>query len=1403
MSRYLILLLIILNNPAFICAQFKEIRFEHLTQEDGLSGNSVRCIMQDSKGFMWIGTSNGLNKFDGNRFIKYQYDPDDPYSISNNWIIALYEDKSGNIWIGTAGGGLNKFDPKIERFSRFLHKEDNPNSISSNHVGQNAIFKDHHGHLWIGTNNGLTQMISLKTGQNEVKYEFINYKHDSNGSDNIHRNGIWTLYEDKKNDIWIGARDGSISKVDQNNKKLINIISSDDINNFLNIENDKFDPGPVRFIFHDPSDPDNIMIIGSSKNIYKYDLKENRFVEYDKVLRYICIKYSIENIWSYYLSQDSLLWVGTQKCLLLMNRQNQSTHFYQNDLNNPYSINSNVIRSIYEDGQGTLWFGTYEGVCKYDQRKQNFIYYGIILDNIKCTINSIFEDLSGNGKILWFGTRSQGLLKYDKLTKEITQFQRNIKDPITAIHQDANNLNILWISTSESGIYKFDIQKEKFIGQYFPSDGIYPKVDVHNFAASNLVRSMIAADEGCMWIATQYGLYHFNPITEVFTPYLNEPGNANSLSENKLFMIYRSLYNGRSILWIGSNGNGLSKFDPQSNSFTHYYHNPNDSTSLDDNHINSIYEDKSGTLWIGTLRGLNKFNRETRTFTHIMDNNKKLSTEIKNIFDDDNGYLWINTNSGLYKFNPETESIRVFDTKGGPPINNLSRFSYHKNKDGQRYFGGPGGLIEFNPDNFVENSHIPPIVFTDFQIFNKHVKPGKDSPLSKSIVYSDTVTLSYTQSLFSLEFAALDFTNPGKNLYAYKMEGVDPDWVHTNASRRFASYSRLDPGEYTFRVKSSNNDGKWNEESKSLTIIITPPWWRTMWAYAGYFLTLCVLFYFLRVYDLKRQRLKQELDIRHERAKKLQEIDHMKSRFFANISHEFRTPLTLILGPLEQFLSGKFKGDPQPQYSIMQRNARRLLRLINQLLDLSKVESGKMNLQLKEENIVELVKGYVNAFESLAKRKNITLTFNSEHEYIPLLVDRDKIEKILYNILSNAFKFTKEEGNIKITINAGNGREESGFVEISISDTGIGIHPDHLDKIFNRFYQIDETHKYDHTGSGIGMALARELVELHHGKIEINSVLNKGTTFTINLPLAKAHFNENNVSDISFDDQPPKDTSESASSTVGYDMQESVNLDSNLFPNVEEIPIVLVVEDNSDMQAYIRTNLNDEHRVEIANDGKEGFEKAIKIIPDIIISDVMMPRMDGIELCSKLKKDMRTSHIPVILLTAKAEIQDRIEGLETGADDYLTKPFDQTELNIRIKNLLDQRKRIYDYFGRKIGIDLGEYKIASADEEFIHRIIALIEKQLSDPDLHNQNIAQEIGLSPRQLRRKLQALIGLSPVDFIRTIRLKKARQLLIDKFGNIAQVAYEVGFNNPSYFSECFRKQFGISPSDFLRSNS
>jgi signal transduction histidine kinase/DNA-binding response OmpR family regulator len=738
------------------------------------------------------------------------------------------------------------------------------------------------------------------------------------------------------------------------------------------------------------------------------------------------------------------------------------------------------------------------------------------------------------------------------------------------------------------------------------------------------------------------------------------------------------------------------------------------------------------------------------------------------------------------------------------------------------YFGGPNGFVRFNPKDIKDNAFIPPIVITAFKKFNK------DAKLDTVITEKKLIELGYDENNISFEFAALNFSSPQKNQYAYKLEGLDKDWVYSG-TRRFAAYPNLDPGEYVFRVKGSNNDGVWNEEGISIAIIIYPPWWKTWWAYSAYALLFIFALFGIRRYELNRLHFKNQVKLDKVVLKEKEETDKMKSRFFANISHEFRTPLTLILGPAEK-ISSDTSDDIKKDANIIKRNSRRLLQLINQLLDLSKLESGRLKLEASKGNIVSFVKGVALSFESLAESKDISLKLLPEKEFIEMYFDKEKMMQILTNILSNAFKFTPEEGKIEVKVNLptpksppeegtikgvlspptegrGVGQKKvnwDNYVSISIRDTGIGIPQEEIPKLFDRFYQVDSSHTREYEGTGIGLALTKELVELHHGTINVESVKNEWTEFTLEFPLGREHLKDEEIIEDKTEVIPgearnlivSEQNKNQVESILGDSTSKTPQNDDEV--NTEKT-IILVVEDNYDMRQYIRESLDGNYLIEEAVNGDQGVRKAEKIIPDLIVSDLMMPKMDGNELVKRLKNDEKTSHIPIILLTAKAGQENKLEGLETGADDYLTKPFDIKELQVRIKNLITIRKKLQEKFS-KINFQLPfvkEHKFSGIDEKFMIKVGEVIEKHISEEDFSIEDFGSEVGMSRMQLHRKLKALTGKSASRYIRSIKLEKGKRMIEAKEGNISEIAYSLGFGSPTYFTRCFKEEFGYTPSE------
>jgi len=773
------------------------------------------------------------------------------------------------------------------------------------------------------------------------------------------------------------------------------------------------------------------------------------------------------------------------------------------------------------------------------------------------------------------------------------------------------------------------------------------------------------------------------------------------------------------------------------------------------------------------------------------------------------------TESGLIRFNShpgnQNGDKNILYTKF-LPHNEIFPYEIYRQSDGKIFVGaamGSGkGYFCFYPTNIIENINIPPIVVTDFKIHNESLFPDTNIALKKHLY------LKHNQNFFTIETAVLDYLDPPRNQYAYYLEGFENDWIY-KGNNRIANYTNVPPGEYIFHVKGSNT-GYWNETGAALRITIVPPPWKTWWAYLLYTIgILLILFIIIRFY-LKRLALLHKLEMEKVEKTKIKELDSMKSRFFANISHEFRTPLTLILGPLEKVMENA-SGSAKKNLAIMQRNALHLQKLINELLNLSKIESGQMKIRAEKIDLVKAVTGYAHSFESLARQRKINLVIGNGEKGILVYADREKLEKILFNLLSNAFKFTPAGGKIVVSVGSGQSAAGSnwgnnnidntadhpgGYVEIKVSDTGKGINRDTLSHIFERFYQAEDKAPYGQPGTGIGLALTKELVEMHHGKITVESEIGKGSTFRVILPLGRNHLTDEEIFDGL---ELPDSGQEMVPGVISEDEVKPFEQGPGYSASDKEKPILLIVEDNSDLREYIRDSLKPSFNIVEANDGSKGLKVAVNKIPDLILSDVMMPGMDGFELCKKLKTDERTSHIPIILLTAKAGIESKIEGLETGADDYLTKPFDARELLVRINNLLVSRKKLREKFLRdteKSGLtsvmDHPETNIPSVEQKFLRKAIDVLDVNFPDPDFTVKRFCSEMAMSNMQLHRKLVALTGQTANRLIRSYRLNRAARLLDNNAGTVTEVAYMVGFNNLSWFAKCFQEQYGTNPSRY-----
>ncbi len=1413
MGKYVKILLLITGVLFFytqtIHSQSQQLKFRHLTTEDGLPSNLINNIMKDSHGMIWVSTVSGLCRYDGYEFKVYQYNPSDTNSLThNNLANEIIEDINGNLWIPTLWG-LNKFNPYTETFTRYNHRSGDSNSLSTGYI--RSVYQDKEGIIWIGT--GLQGELNKYNPSTDFfkSYRIIPV-------DTAHLSVIFSIHEDRDGVLWIGSSHG-LFQFDSHNETVKPIIPL-----AQNL--------PQKLVFRK---------IIEDKNGKLWFITDFEIFSYDKGE----VDPELVNVWSTKIrknectikdiiidekGQNQVLWIVTSCKILTINTPSGEQINSWGTHDDQANFTGGGFRSIYKDDSGIIWIATGLGIQILDKQLSQIYQHKSFFHQYQVDATVMIEDKASN---FWLGTNGKGVIHFDKDFNPIHHYSvsenntGNIEPEgvIRVIYED--NSNNIWAGTSR-GIFRLSKKANKF--EHCHMTG-YKNISK---PLPFLVFSITEDTHGIIWAGTQSGVYQHNKMSEgsghfkhVSINNFNLTRPVNSIIEDQ---------NGN--LWIGVDAWGLYQRPAGNNSldsFINYRHEPDNMNSLSFYNIRSIYEATDGTLWIGTRHGLNRYNRNRDNFDRILFESDPGANMIYAIERDNNGNLWLSTEDGLLRYKTRTEKEIIeglYTLKKFLPLREIRPGKISKLNDGTLFIGGraqsENGYFTWHPDSIHDNTIIPPIVITDFRI------KSKPTDLDSSILFKKHIVLHYYENFFSFKFAALDYTKPEENQYAYYLEGFEDDWIYAE-NRRTAYYTGVPPGDYIFRVKGCNNDGYWSDEGTSIVITILPPPWKTWWAYSTYGIIVLFLLYLWRRYDLKRQRLQQDLEIEHIEAKKLKELDSMKSRFFANISHEFRTPLTLILGPLQTLLSRTKDNESKQDLNIMERNALRLQNLINQLLNLSKLESGKMKLQVREENIVALINGYVQSFESLARQRNIDLVFSSDEANIQLYTDRDKMEKILYNLLSNAFKFTPEGGRIEVVIRslqstvgspqlavrspqAAACEEKTGdwrlkteglftnWIEVSVSDTGPGIPPEKLPHIFDRFYQVDDSYNKDQEGTGIGLALTKELVELHHGIIYVESELGKGTTFTVILPQGKEHLREEDIVIVQNDPYPassiqnPESDIEYPISNVQYPMSNDLQTTTR---NTE--PLILIVDDNDDLRTYMRSYLEKEYQITEAIHGKMGMEKATEQVPDLIISDVMMPEMDGYQFCKQIKTDPRTSHIPVILLTARASTESKMEGLETGADDFITKPFDPPELMIRIKNLIQQRLKLRQLFMEKLSqgeelvlFELPLEGITGMDKDFLLKAIQVVEENLSDLDYDTERFSTDMALSRIQLYRKLKALVNHTTAEFIREIRLNKAAELLRNKSATVTQIAYAVGFNTLSYFTKCFKEKFGVLPSEY-----
>jgi signal transduction histidine kinase/DNA-binding response OmpR family regulator len=907
------------------------------------------------------------------------------------------------------------------------------------------------------------------------------------------------------------------------------------------------------------------------------------------------------------------------------------------------------------------------------------------------------------------------------------------------------------------------------------------------------------------------GLDRFDRENNRFIHY--RPGAPNSVRSG---YISELMEDKEGNLWVGT-AFGIDVLDAATGQFRHYGNVAGNPASLSNDNVISIFEDSRGFLWVGTREGLNLLDRRRQTFSTFRTADGLPDNTILTILEDNDHNLWLSTPSGLSNMivSPDAHHVgrysfryKNYDESYGLQGREFNENAALKTRTGELLFGGAGGFNLFDPQQLGASARNPVLVLTDLQLFNKTVGIGEPfnghTPLPQSITESREITLRYNENVFSIGFAVLDLLNAEKVKYAYKLEPFNKDWLVSDDKTRKAVYTNLDPGKYTFKVRTANDEGAWNDQALELGITILPPFWKTPLAYTLYVLLLAGILVLARRMILQRAHMRFALEQERKEAHRLHELDRMKTRFFTNVSHEFRTPLSLILTPLDKIIKHTRDPQEQDQLHLIHRNARRLLNMVNQLLDFRKLEMQELRLNAVSGDIVPFIRELSFSFTDMAGKKNIDFSFHSELHSLPVSFDQDKLERILFNLLSNAFKFTPEHGRVEVALALAPGSPR--HLRLIVKDTGIGIDKDQREKIFERFFQSDLPGSMLNQGSGIGLSITREFVKLHDGVIRVESEPGQGSCFTVLLPVPD---DATPVFVLSVANPPSSATGPSSTAPIAGPPAITPDPRSASatplsatppHPNTKK-PQVLLVEDNEDFRFYLKDNLKEFFIILEAADGKEGWQKTLGAHPDLVVSDISMPEMNGIDLCRKIKADSRTSFIPVILLTALIGEEQQLKGLETGANDYMTKPFNFEILLSKIRNLLTQQDTARKTWQRQVQAHPAGAPAESPDEKFIRQALDLVERNISNPDFSVEAMSRALFLSRVALYKKILALTGQTPIEFIRSIRLKRAAQLLEKSRFTIAEIAYEVGFNNPKYFSRYFKAEFGMLPSAYQRS--
>lgn len=1423
-----------------IPSTLEHTKFQYYTTNEGLAQNTVDCMLKDRRGFVWFGTWNGLSKFDGYAFTTFRSETE-PAGLPNNFIYTLCEDTSGNIWIGTRKG-LTHY---IFEENRFELPKNLEQIFSSFTIHDLKI--DKKNQLWVATENNGIWVINLNEAEPEVRkiddsllperYVYcLHLAGDAVLAGTSNGLGVLTLDGTQKSDAY---------------PELVLALQNQTVN----------------CIFQDRT---GTFWLGSNFGAFEFDADSRETIHYNDNPQ---ASSDLDHLTVTAINQDKngTIIIGTLGGLNFFQPETRSFGHLSERPREQEGLNNPFVNSILTDEQGNVWVGTDKGgVDHYNIHQKPFfslIYDAANNNSISHnTINSILPEDGG----LWIGTAGGGLNKVSKDGRRIERFDLSRWVPgnsgtnfVTTIVRDSNRT--LWFGTWGGGLFCMQSESAKSFRVFQHNDFINESI------SNDFISSVNSLDGTHLLVGTLSGLNLFDSKSSGFIQLDAKMKLANPLEVGCL------LHDRKNRVWVGTR-NGLYCMNTPdvlhagSNAelpYRFFMNQVANTASLSGNYIISLLETADGAIWVGTYgNGICCYTETADGNVRFLkyDENSGLCNNVAYAMEEDpNGNIWISTDKGLSKLNPKTGKFQNFYVKDGLLSDQFYWSASATDGNGMMYFGGIAGMNYFDASAIEMYTECAKPVFTEFSVFNNRVAIGKKYHsrviLPRSISVSDVVELSYKDAVFSIEFSALDYFLPGKVKYQYKMEGVDQDWVEVPATRRFANYTNLSGGVYTFKVRATNSDGVLSDQLAELKVIVHPPFYNTAWFrfLAILVISLLVLAYIrYRTQFLKEQKQKLEEQVKErtlqieaqkeelekqafrlqrtnlqlgerqreiegqkvelelqntkiaqqrdeliELNEKVNLVNQLRLRFFTNISHEFRTPLTLIIDPLEQLMKN-LKDDKQTisTLKLINRNAQRLLHLINQLIYFRRLENGKIDLHVCRGDLKLFLFQIYESFLDLAQHQQINYQFEMPVPVAETWFDAEKLENIFYNLLSNAFKYTPEAGAISMKVSFVQEGVPADFalphVRIEVADSGAGIADEHLPFIFERFYQVRSEKNPAMKSSGIGLALTYELVQALHGQIDVESEAGKGSRFIVRLPYTPDRFEEREL------DQSLVPAAVNLQARVDV-LTEGLTCDEQTDESEEtqeeqarSKPLVLVVEDNYDLRSFLIQTLRSEYRLLGAENGKEALALAKKYSPDLILSDVMMPVMDGVELCSRLKKDIQTSHIPVILLTAQSMIENWIEGLESGADDYIPKPFNLEVLQARMANLIEGRRRLKKMFSNPQDTPLNESTTNPVDEEFMQRVYAVLEKSYQSPEFSASQFASELAMSQSLLYKKLRAITDLGITDFINSFKLKKAVELIRESRLPISEIAFHAGFNDPKYFSRIFRKFYGMTPSEF-----